>query len=198
MSPTRIESPRVHWGIYLWAVLGVTLLVVRGLYAVGMAAWEAVSGPLSPWQVAALWVWVVTNLYLEGYRGFQLRFVPRVVSRAYLLARGEHSGKMAIALAPLFAMGFFHAKRSAQRAAWILTGVVAVLVIAMRHLSQPLRGIIDAGVVAGLAYGTLSLLAAAYSTAVNRRPPADPEWPETTSIPAPSLGAPDPAASETG
>jgi hypothetical protein len=42
---------------------------------------------------------------------------------------------------------------------WVMVSIIAALVIGVRHVPQPWRGIIDAGVVVGLGIGLVSLLA---------------------------------------
>src|SRR6187551_3697910 len=74
-------------GTFVWAVCGITLLLVQAQVRLGQIAWEALSsGAMTQVQVAICVTWVVMNAYLEGYRGFHLRFVPRVIARAHHLA----------------------------------------------------------------------------------------------------------------
>ena len=94
-------------------------------------------------------------LYAEGYRGIQGQFSPRVVARAFWLA--EHPRPRDVALAPIFVMGFYHATRRTQIVVWVITTMIVCLIIAVGHLPQPWRGIIDLGVLAGLSYGALSI-----------------------------------------
>jgi hypothetical protein len=102
-------------------------------------------------------VWVLTNAYFEGYRGFHLSFVPRVVRRTEKLL--EAPSPLRVALAPLYAMGYFDATAREKRLAWGVTLLVWIAIFVVRALPQPWRGIIDAGVVVGLFLGSLSLLA---------------------------------------
>jgi len=41
--------------------------------------------------------------------------------------------------------------------AWSVTSIIALVVIAVRHVPQPWRGIIDAGVVVGLLWGAVAV-----------------------------------------
>ncbi len=159
--------------LFIWAVGGVLLLLGQALLRLFPIAWEGVTGPLEPWQELLCGAWVICNLYLEGYRGFQLKFVPRVVSRAHYLATRRTPS--AWLLAPLFAMAFFQATRSARRAAIFVTVLVLIAIAMVRALPQPWRGIVDAGVVAGLGYGTLALITSAMRCLVTGKAPADPE-----------------------
>jgi hypothetical protein len=61
-------------------------------------------------------------------------------------------------LAPLFCMGFFHAHTRRRIVTICLTAGILLLVLLVRLLEQPWRGIIDAGVALGLSWGLISLL----------------------------------------
>ena len=60
-------------------------------------------------------------------------------------------------LGPAFCLGLFDAKKRTKIVSWTMLVVIILLVVFMRRLSQPWRGIIDAGVVVGLAIGLASL-----------------------------------------
>jgi len=55
-------------------------------------------------------------------------------------------------------MGYFHATKRTKIVAYSLTIGITLLVILVRLIPQPWRGIIDAGVVVGLTWGVLSLI----------------------------------------
>jgi hypothetical protein len=60
-------------------------------------------------------------------------------------------------LAPLFCMGLFHATRRRLMVAWISVVLIVGVVIAVRTVPQPWRGIIDGGVVVALIWGIGSI-----------------------------------------
>ena len=139
-----------------WGILGVTGLLAAAICRLTPIALAAYEGTLSrgQWWIAGLYC--VAMLYAEGYRGFQLRFSPRTASRIrYLRDRPRLLHSL---LAPLFAMGFFHATRRTRITAFALTTGIVVLVLLVHQLDQPWRGIVDSGVVLGLTWGVLSLL----------------------------------------
>lgn len=139
----------------LWGLLGVMLLIgwaVVRLTPVGMEAWGMPWGMVE-WLVAV--PWLVFMLVGEGYRGFQKGFAPRVAARARYLR--EHPRPLHVLLAPLFCMGFIHATRKRRIVSVAVTSGIVVLILTVRMLPQPWRGIVDLGVVAGLAWGLVAI-----------------------------------------
>ena len=55
-------------------------------------------------------------------------------------------------------MGLFHATKKRKIVSWSVTIGVAMVVAAVKRMPYPWRNIIDAGVVAGLSWGSLSIL----------------------------------------
>lgn len=111
---------------------------------------------LTTLQWVVLVIWVLFMLVAEGYRGFQKKFSPRTAARIKHLR--DHPKALHVILAPLFCMGYFHALRKTRIIAFALTFGIVLLVIMVKFVPQPWRGIIDAGVVLGLTYGIISLL----------------------------------------
>jgi apolipoprotein N-acyltransferase len=70
----------------------------------------------------------------------------------------RHPRPVIVVLAPLFCMGLFHATRKRLIVSWCaLIGIVGLIVL-VRQLDQPWRGIVDGGVVAGLGWGLVAML----------------------------------------
>lgn len=146
--------PTVGWpGV--WGVLGFAALIGRAIYALTPLAIAAVRMPLEAVHWIALVAWVGFMLYSEGYRGFQKKVAPRVVARAAHLT--AHPRPVFVALAPLYVMGLIHATRRRLITSWIVLAGIVGLVLAVRALAQPWRGIVDAGVVLGLGWGLVAL-----------------------------------------
>lgn len=139
-----------------WGILGVLILLAKAIYQLTPKVLELEECPLSASHWLVLVGWVAINAYSEGYRGFHKNFAPRVVVRAQHLA--AHPRPLYVLLAPLYCMGLIHATRKRLIVSWTLTAAIVVLVTLVRHVSQPWRGIIDAGVVVGLALGSVSIL----------------------------------------
>lgn len=140
-----------------WGLVGVTALVGRAVTRLAPIGVDAVVGGLSIVQWMVLVAWSVFMVYAEGYRGFHLRFSPMVVARAETLTRADAPLWHRI-LAPAYCMGWFHATRRRLIKSWGITIGVALLVLVVRMLEQPWRGIVDVGVVLGLTMGLASML----------------------------------------
>jgi hypothetical protein len=128
------------------------------------------------YHTIALSLVVLFMAYVEGYRAFQQGFSPRVAARARYL---QHHGCLShLIFAPLFCMGFFHATRRRQVTSISVTAGIILLVLLVRLLDQPWRGIVDAGVVVGLAWGLVSLAVFGFQALTAGTFPYSPEVPE--------------------
>ena len=144
--------------IYGWGALGVVAVLTQAVVRLTPHALQPLrQGSLSAAQAFIYVAWVLFSAYTEGYRSFQGRFSPRVVARALYLAKAKHP--LGVALAPLFCMAFFHATRRALISAWSVTMLVIAAVLIVHQLAQPWRGIVDGGVVVGLVWGIVAILA---------------------------------------
>ena len=139
-----------------WGLGGVLLLLAFAIYRLAPLAFELADSRLNLLHWAALIFSVVYMSYAEGYKGFHLGFAPRVVVRAQYLGRDPRPGL--VLLAPLFCMGFVHATPKRKLATIGLTAMIICFIAIVRLLPQPWRGILDAGVVAGLSIGICSIL----------------------------------------
>jgi hypothetical protein len=138
-----------------WGFLGVFTLFSFAIFRLSYLGIEAWSMPFAWQHWLVLVVWIVFMAYNEGYKGFQKGFSPRVAARtAYLY---KNPSLLRLILAPLFCMGYFHATRKRQLITFAITLMVIGLVQAVALLEQPWRGIVDLGVVIGLAWGLISL-----------------------------------------
>ena len=168
--------------IAAWGVLGVVALLAQALWRLTPRAWEAIDAGLTPTQWAITVVWVAFMAHAEGYKGFHRRFSPRVIARAQHLAADPQP--LRAVLAPFYCMSLFGASRRGMLVARALVLGITALVIAVRMLPQPWRGIVDAGVVVGLALGTLSILYYAGRAVAGREPAVPPDLPAEELRPA--------------
>jgi hypothetical protein len=159
--------------VYLWGVGGVLALLTNAIVRLAPIAFDAITSGLTPtlWVACALWL-----LFMgvgEGYRGFQKQFSPRVAKRAMFLSLNPQLPYAL--LAPVFCMGLIGATRKRLAVSWSVVTMVTGFIFAVPHLAQPFRGIVDAGVVLGLAWGVVATLVFAVQTALGNPPeiPAD-------------------------
>lgn len=172
------------WLAAAWGIAGVAGILVFAIVRLSPYVLDAVAGGLTPLQWLLLAASVGFMAWSEGYRGFQCRFSPRVAARAlYLLL---HPGPVRAVLAPVFCIGYFHARRRGLIAVWTGTGAIVVAVLLVQLCPQPWRGILDAGVVVGLGWGLVSFLHMVRLTLAEGRYQHSPEMPESLE-PAPTV-----------
>lgn len=140
----------------LWGFGGVVALLATAIVRLSRVSFEAIGMGLGAAEWLLLVVFTAFMVYSEGIRGFQQAFSPRVAARARHLR--DHPRPVHVLLAPLFCMAFFHTTPRRRRTTWILTIGIIILVWFFKQVAQPLRGILDAGVVAGLTWGVATLL----------------------------------------
>lgn len=161
-ATTLAAHPPLSWTvprllIVLWGVGGVILLLGQALWKLTPLAIEPITQSMmhaGHWAVYVLWS--LMNAYMEGYRGFQKSFSPMVIERATHLARNPTP--LYVVLAPFYCMALFAAERKRILVSWFVLFAVFGLIVLIRQLNQPWRGIVDVGVVVGLTWGTLSIL----------------------------------------
>jgi hypothetical protein len=141
--------------VAVWGVLGLMAILLQALVRLSQLAWEGVVVQFAPLPAAIAALWCVLMAWLEGYRGFQQRFVPLALDRAFSIDR---SSRLEVALAPLKVLGVWRTEPKVMRRAWTMVVGITLLVAAVKQLPQPWRGVVDAGVVAGLSWGTAALV----------------------------------------
>jgi len=159
----------------VWGFVGVCLLFGSAIYRLGTMALDMSVQGFAWYHWVALIFSILFMGFAEGYRGFQQNFSPRVAARIRYLSRNVTP--MRVILAPIFCMGFFHAERRRQIISFCLTGGIVVLVLLVRQLDQPWRGIVDVGVVLGLSWGILSLAVFTYQAFTREEFGYSPETP---------------------
>jgi hypothetical protein len=175
--------------VYAWALLGVVALLLQAVVRLAPIAWEPIAlGTLSTSEAAVYVGWVLFNAYAEGYRGFQKAFCPRVIARAHHVA--ARPTPLHALLAPAFAMCLFHATRRRLIVSWSLVGGIFLLVLAVRSLPQPWRGIVDGGVVVGLGWGLLALAFGSLRALVAEPPAVNLHLPEQAHVGSNTLEVP--------
>jgi hypothetical protein len=147
---------RLGWAS-VWGIGGTAALLVEAIVRLLPLGLEPLrSGQLSASQGALYFVVVLFFGFAEGYRGFQRAFSPRAAARAVWL--DHHGTVLQRALAPLFCMALISATRRRLIVNWALVFGIVALIVLVRQLPPPYRGMIDGGVVVGLSWGTLATL----------------------------------------
>lgn len=160
----------------LWGLAGFSLLIAYAIFRLTPIALETFSYQLRWYHWVALVLNVILMAYSEGYRGFQKGFSPRMAARAKYL--NNHPQILHALLGPLFCAGYFHTSKRRKIAAISLTIGIIILIVLIRLLDQPWRGIIDAGVVVGLTWGLISLLIFSLQAFTSEEFDYSPEVPE--------------------
>mmetsp|Transcript_7861 Transcript_7861/g.11364 ORF Transcript_7861/g.11364 Transcript_7861/m.11364 type:complete len:279 (+) Transcript_7861:115-951(+) len=146
----------------LWGSSGVAYILIKAIVRVLPIALDPFSKaegiiPLTNFQLSAYILTCLFFAYAEGYKGFQLKFSPLVVARSFTI-QPKSSPIHHILFAPLYSMGLFHATKKRMIVSWCVTIGVATIVAAVKKMPYPWRNIVDAGVVVGLSWGTISIL----------------------------------------
>jgi len=138
----------------IWGIGGICLLLaftITRLLPITVEAFDY-SWHWNHW--ASLIFNTLVMAYYEGYKGFQKGFSPRLAARARYLR--SNPKRLHVLLAPLFCAGYFYSTKRRQLSIILLTLFIIIAVVLVGELRQPWRGIVDAGVVLGLAWGLVS------------------------------------------
>ena len=160
----------------IWGLAGVLALLASATLRLWPKAVDALSFPFAWYHWAALAAIVIGMAYAEGYKGFQKAFSPRTAARARYLRQNPRI--VHIVFAPFFCMGYFYATRRRKITSISLTLGIVLLIVLVHFVPQPWRGIIDFGVVVGLAWGIVSLLAFSVQAMGRNTYPYSPEVPD--------------------
>ena len=144
-----------HFGA-IWGVAGVCLILSFAIYRLSVITIESFQFTFLWYHWAILIGNILFMAHSEGYKGFQKGFSPRVAARARYLKFNPRLHL--IIFAPLFCMGYFHATRRRLITTYLMTLGIISLIILFNQISQPWRGILDAGVVTGLCWGVVSVI----------------------------------------
>lgn len=145
----------------LWGAGGVVYILaksIRRILPIALEPFGDTAIPLSTFQLVAYVSMCLWFAYVEGYKGFQLKFSPLVVARAQTLKPFNGSPIHHILLAPFYSMGLFHATKKRKIVSWSVSIGVGIIVAAVKRLPYPWRNIVDAGVIVGLSWGSLSIM----------------------------------------
>jgi hypothetical protein len=163
----------------VWGLSGVVLLLGYAIVRLLPAAIATFEQPLQWYHWVCLISFIVLMAYSEGYRGFQRAFSPRVAARLRYLY--DYPRPWHVLLSPLFCIGYFYIQKRRRIVIYSISLSIVALILAVKFLSQPWRGMVDAGVVVGLTWGLVTLLVStqqAFNATPNRPFPHAPEVPD--------------------
>ena len=140
----------------IWGLLGVVAFVGYAVYRLSGTVFAISPAELKWYHWLVLIVNGLILFYLEGYRGFQRGLAPRVGARARYI-RSEPR-LLWVLFAPVFCMGYFHIIRRKQISTILLTIFIILIIIWMRTLPPPWRGVLDVGVLVALSWGIVQLI----------------------------------------
>ena len=172
---------------FVWGVGGVLLLLADALVRLIRISGAAFSHPLDGRQWSFVVGWTLVMVAVEGHRGFHLSFSPRVVARALWLL--EKPRPLDVFLAPFFCIGLYRTTRRRLIAGWGMTAGIISLILMVRSLAQPWRGLVDFGVVVALSYGLVSTVLWLNRGLAGKALPFGPELGEPTAETAESVEA---------
>lgn len=161
----------------IWGVGGAMALLSWGVARVWPHAWEPVlDGSLTAFHWALYAFMIVFNAWTEGYKTFQKSITPRVLARAQYVT--DHPERVSALAIPFFVAGFFGMQRRALIVRYIVLAVIVAIIVGMRFVPQPWRGIVDAGVVVGLGWGVIAMGVGLVRMLMGWKPDSDPQLPD--------------------
>ena len=137
-----------------WGIIGLLLPLGFAVWRLGLNSIEALQMPLNWLHWLVFIGFLIFMLYSEGYKGFQKSFSPRFAARTKHLL--YNASFLQLLLAPLFCMSYFNAPKRRVIATCSLTAMIIIFILSFRLVPQPWRGLLDAGVVAGLIWGMVA------------------------------------------
>lgn len=152
---TSASAARTWTVAAAWGVGGTVAVLLDAIVRLLPKALAPLREEVTPELIAAYAASMAILGYAEGYRGFQKSFAPKVVTRALALR-----GPLQTALAPLYCLGLLGPPAVVVRG-WALLAVIVGFVGIASQLDAQWRGAVDAGVVVGLSWGAVSILARA-------------------------------------
>ncbi|MCU0648146.1 MAG: hypothetical protein MUF00_09130 [Gemmatimonadaceae bacterium] len=141
--------------VVAWALLGPLGILVRALRHLAPSALAAVAEVDRPSRALSLLLACGLMAWLEGYRGFQRRAVPRMVHVAFAVPDAPAWKQL---LAPLIALDLVGVPRARLMRRWLLVGGIIALIRLVRALPDGIRDQVNAAVFTGLAWGLVALL----------------------------------------
>lgn len=155
MSSKKLSIAAKAFGT--WGVFSVLAILANAIKRMAPIALQPIrNNNMNAFQWTVCVAFSAVMLYAEGYKSFHQKFSPLVVHRALRIA--ENPTAVRVIFAGPFAMGLFGATRKRMLVSWGLNVGIIAIVVLVKKMPYPWRGIVDLGAVAGLTYGALSIV----------------------------------------
>lgn len=167
-NTNRGNASRLGTLFALWGLFSFLALIVHAIVRMMPVFADMFAYSMNPIEISSLVASVILFTVGKGYFAFQRSFSPRFGERARMLQ--ENPSVVYGVLAPLYCMGLIGAPLSRMVRMWLMVAIVVVLIISVRTLSDPWRGIVLAGVVVALVWGSIAtVISVSRELAVSRQ-----------------------------
>ena len=140
----------------IWGIIGWVALIGYAVYKLSIPIREIIPAELEWYHWTVMVLFTVGLFYFKGYRAFQQVIAPRIAVRARYIR--SHPRLLWLLLAPLFSMGYFHIARRKQIVTFVMTVTMVALIILVRQLPDPWRGIVDVSIFVSLGWGIVCII----------------------------------------
>jgi len=141
---------------FFWGVTGVIFILSKAVLKLTPYVSNLLDYEFNTYHWLVLVLFTIFMGYAEGYKGFQKKLSPRVISRAIYLKNNPST--LRFVLAPFFCVGYFWSTKKRLITSYSVTAFIALLIIVVKQVPQPWRGIIDLGVIVGLSWGIIAII----------------------------------------
>jgi len=153
-------SPILGTIVALWGLFGFLATILIAIVRMMPVFSDMLAYSLSPVEISSLVASIILFSVGKGYFAFHRSVSPRFGERARMLR--DKPGVLYGGLAPIYCMGIIGAHVSRMLRTWIMVAIVVALIITVRALPLPWYGIVLAGVVMALAWGSISTTISVY------------------------------------
>ncbi len=140
----------------IWGIIGWIALLAYAVYKLSIPVFSLKPADLEWYHWLVLVLNALFLVYMKGVRGFQRSLAPRIVTRGRYLRAHPHL--LWTLFAPLFCMGYFHIIRRKQIVTIVMTVFMVILIVIVRGLPYPWRGVLDTGILLALGWGIVQLV----------------------------------------
>lgn len=141
-----------------WAVLANAAMFAHVAFGLAARTVHVAQEGLTTGQWSLMLGLMLLVGYLEGYRVLHHRVAPAIVARAHQASRRDGASVLDVVSAPFQALGLVRAPTRTLVRAWLCVVLHAPVIVGLRALAEPWRGIIDGAVATSLLFVVGSML----------------------------------------